>query len=144
MTCPFCREEIYLEELVGGRCPLCGNELDGYDGDSENEIGPEVEVPAAAWLYCILRRYSALGASPSDLFDLAITLDEMAEDGLDTAGNGIFTINVRMTLIDRIRPKKCDRCGRIFFRGGEKWATASFQSSGITITYRCPRCCGDQ
>ena len=24
ITCPGCQEEVFMEELVGGRCPLCG------------------------------------------------------------------------------------------------------------------------
>ena len=31
ITCPGCQEEVFMEELVGGRCPLCGCELDGSE-----------------------------------------------------------------------------------------------------------------
>lgn len=137
-TCPSCREEIYLEELVGGRCPLCGWSLE--DDECQDEF--RTDGGPVAWNYCILRQFSALGVSPADLLDLALRLEEAAEGDLD--GDRTYTLCVRMTARDRIRPKKCDRCGRIFVAGGEKRATGSFRSPDIATSYRCPGCTGDQ
>jgi len=137
-TCPSCREEIYLEELVEGRCPLCGWSLDD-DGCQDEFPGDATPV---AWSYCVLRQFSALGVSPADLLDLALRLEEGAEGDLDDDCS--YTFCVRMTLGDRIRPKKCDRCGRLFIAGGEKRVTGSFRSPDISTSYRCPGCTGDQ
>ena len=30
-TCPGCQEEVFLDELVGGKCPLCGCSLEDFD-----------------------------------------------------------------------------------------------------------------
>jgi hypothetical protein len=30
-TCPGCQEEVFLDELVAGKCPLCGCSLEDFD-----------------------------------------------------------------------------------------------------------------
>ncbi|HPA08569.1 MAG TPA: hypothetical protein PLW73_08805, partial [Methanoregulaceae archaeon] len=65
-TCPGCREEVYLEELVKGRCPLCGCEFEEFD-TQDTEIEDYVDRSDLPWLvfnYFLFKRFLEIGASP--------------------------------------------------------------------------------
>ena len=65
-TCPGCREEVYLDELVRGRCPLCGCTLEDFDSQ-ESELEDFIERSDLPWLvfnYFLFKRFLEIGASP--------------------------------------------------------------------------------
>jgi len=71
-TCPGCQEEVYLDELVKGRCPLCGCSLEDMDG-LENEVDEFVDRNDFSWLvfnYFIFKTFTELGASPLKVMEL--------------------------------------------------------------------------
>ena len=51
-----------------------------------------------------------------------------------------FTLEVPMTILDRIRPKQCSRCNRWFLRGGKKQISGDMRRTALDTRYVCSRC----
>ena len=65
-TCPGCQEEVYLDELVKGRCPLCGCTLEDLE-EVESEVDELLDRGDFSWLifnYFLFKQFTDLGASP--------------------------------------------------------------------------------
>ena len=141
-TCPSCREEVFLEELVKGRCPLCGYEVGEFD-ESETELDEYIDRSDLPWLvfnYFIFKRFDELGVSPLQVMQLIAGLEDY--DGPEGFGNPPrtkFVFDLPMKIRDRLKPKRCSRCGRLFFRGGRKVLTGDLSAPGFSIDYICPK-----
>jgi hypothetical protein len=139
-TCPGCQEEVFLDELVGGRCPLCGCTLEEIE-DSCDEFEDGLDRSDLAWLifhYFIFKKFDALGASPFQILQLIATFNE--ENG-DTATEATpFSLEVPMRLPDLVRPKRCTKCRRLFVTGGKKFVSGDLRSPTVTIHYICTNC----
>jgi hypothetical protein len=140
ITCPGCQEEVFLDELVGGRCPLCGCTLEDLeDGCEEFEEG--LDRSDLAWLifhYFIFKKFDSLGANPFQILRLLATFDEGTEE--NTEETSAFTLEVPMRLADRLRPKRCARCGCLFVREGKKYVSGDMRSPRMSTTYVCHDC----
>ncbi|MDD1710285.1 MAG: hypothetical protein LUQ37_05185 [Methanoregulaceae archaeon] len=140
-TCPGCREEVYLEELVKGRCPLCGCEFEEFE-TQENEIEEFIDRSDLPWLvfnYFIFKRFIEIGASPMQIMQFVATFNDQDLQGT-TKPDTTFMLQVPMQIIDRVRPKRCATCGKIFFFGGRKMAAGDLAVPGLTYRYYCHRC----
>jgi hypothetical protein len=139
-TCPGCQEEVYLDELVRGKCPLCGCVLEEFDGE-RSELDEIVERSDFSWLvfnYFIFKRFDELGASPLQVMQLIAGLDECCMNiGSGEIPRTRFDFELPMKLTDRFRPKKCARCGKIFFMNGRKVLSGDLTHPGFTISYFC-------
>jgi len=141
-TCPGCSEEVFLDELVRGKCPLCGCVLEEFE-DQRNEMEEYVERGDFSWLvfnYFIFKRFDELGASPLQVMQLIAGLDECCA----TIGEGEiprtrFDFELPMRFLDMIKPKRCARCGKVFFMGGRKILSGDLSRPGFGISYLC-RC----
>ena len=141
-TCPGCQEEVYLDELVKGRCPLCGYTLEDF-AEQASEMEEITERSDFSWLvfnYFIFKRFDELGVSPLQVMQLIAGLEDY--DGSEGFGNPPrtkFIFDLPMKIRDRLKPKRCSRCGRLFFRGGRKVLTGDLSAPGFSIDYICSK-----
>jgi len=140
-TCPGCQQEVFLEELVSGRCPLCGCELEDTEDVCEG-FDDVIDRSDLAWLlfhYFLYRKFEALGASPVQTLSL-ISRCEGAFSGDTTPRETTYELEVPMTLGDRIRVKRCTSCGRLFLFGGKKRISGDLARAGDEVRYTCRDC----
>lgn len=141
-TCPSCREEVYLEELVKGRCPLCGCTLGEY-GDEEGEIDEFIDRSDLPWLifnYFLFKRFLDLGASPLRVMELATVYSTAGQEAGAVKQDTRFSLEVPMKGLDRVLPKRCAKCGRIFLSRGKKVVCGDLAAPDLTFAYFCPDC----
>jgi DNA-directed RNA polymerase subunit RPC12/RpoP len=140
-VCPFCNEEVYIEELVGGKCPLCGSPLEDME-DECLEIDDELDRSDLSWLIChyfLFKKLDDLGANPFQVMQVIEKYEEMRETG-NEGENPTFEIEVPYILRERFFPKRCADCGRLFFKGGKKVFTWDAEKPSESVVYRCPTC----
>ena len=141
-TCPGCREEVYLDELVRGRCPLCGCSLEEFEEESQ-EVEDLIDRCDLSWLvfnYFIFKRFIELGASPVSIMQMVSAYEDRCIKSLGLHCDYSFELEVPQTWRDTIRIKKCARCGRIFLIGGRKMVSGDLSVPGFSISYLCPGC----
>jgi hypothetical protein len=137
-TCPGCHEEVFLDELVRGRCPLCGCTLGECEDDHDD--GDYSDRSDFSWLvfsFFIFRKFERLGVGPLRIMELISRCDS-GEQGRGQSG---FEFEVPMSFFDRVRPKRCTRCRKVFFTGGRKLITGELHGSAVTIGYLCGAAC---
>ena len=140
-TCPACREEVYLDELVKGRCPLCGCTLEELD-DGESVSEELIERCDFSWLvfnYFIFKKFDEMGVSPVQIMQFLANYEEPCVQNF-TGTETAFEFELPSRFIDRVRPKRCGSCGRIYIRGGKKIVRGDLARPGLRHTFRCPRC----
>ncbi len=142
ITCPGCQEEVFMEELVGGRCPLCGCELDGSEESCEGfeELLDRSDLTWLVYQYFLFRKFEAMGASPLQTLNLISRCDDPSAVGPSYPEGSPYSLEISLTLRDRILPKRCSRCRKIFLRGGRKLVTGDLGHTAQDISYICPSC----
>ena len=142
ITCPGCQEEVFMEELVGGRCPLCGCELDGSEESCEGfeELLDRSDLTWLVYQYFIFRKFEAMGASPLQTLNLISKCDDPSAMGPSYPEGTPYSLEIPLTFRDRILPKRCSRCRRIFLHGGRKLVTGDLGHTSQEISYICPSC----
>ncbi|MDY7082117.1 MAG: hypothetical protein SXQ77_06870 [Halobacteria archaeon] len=123
MQCPGCSEEIYEEELINGNCPLCGREIQSDAGQiKEGDYGDTISEIV-------------------DFFEnqsetMAINLDQQRQRERD------FLLYVSPSFLDKIKPKKCDACGRWHIKFGKKEFRVKIEGSRgtVDVNYLCQLC----
>ena len=141
-TCPGCREEVYLEELVRGCCPLCGCTLGDFDED-ENQMEELIERSDLPWLvfsYFLFKRFLEIGASPIQIMQLVATCNDQDLEGTGLKPDTRFMLEVPMTRFDLVRPKRCAKCRKLFVTGGRKMVTGDLATPGLQYQYHCTSC----
>lgn len=140
-TCPGCQEEVYLDELVKGRCPLCGCTLD--DADENEEVDDFLERGDFSWLffnYFLFKQLTEQGASPLRVMQLVSSYEEACIKDPLAQRDTRFALEVPLTGWDRIRPKRCASCRRFFFSGGKKVISGDLSVPGFSVSYHCRSC----
>ena len=51
-----------------------------------------------------------------------------------------FMLEIPMNTWDRIKPKHCTKCKKIFFRGGKKSIRGDMRNTQLMVEYMCDRC----
>ena len=51
-----------------------------------------------------------------------------------------FTLEIPLQRFDRIRPKRCTKCGKWFLSGGKKQITGDMRRTALAVEYMCDRC----
>ena len=80
-TCPGCQEEVFLDELVGGKCPLCGCSLEDFE-ESIGEYDGILDRSDLSWLifnYFVFKKFVDLGVPPSQIMDFLSSYEENTE-----------------------------------------------------------------
>lgn len=140
-TCPCCREEVYLDELVRGRCPLCGCSLEEFEEPPEaEEIIDRCDLSWLVFNYFIFKRFIELGASPVSIMRMVSAYEEYCIKSPGLECDFSFELELPYTRKDWILVKKCEKCGRHFFRGGKKMVSGDLSHPGFSVSYLCPRC----
>ena len=141
-TCPGCHEEVFLDELVGGRCPLCGYSLDEDDGTC-SEYEETLERSDLGWMifqFYVFKRFCNEGASPLQVMQILSRYEELTQCNPADAEKMQFSLEVPMSRWERLLPKRCAKCGRIFLSGGKVMMSGDLLSPEHKRTYTCPSC----
>lgn len=144
-TCPGCREEVFLDELIGGRCPLCGCSFDDDDDDGVEEFDEAIERADLAYLvfhYFLFKKFDRLGVEPLRVLQLITRNEDPSVDSPAAFEKAKYAFEVPMALLDRVRPKRCSDCGRYFLRGGKKVISGTLVRPQHTTRYHCDACTG--
>jgi ribosomal protein S27E len=141
-TCPGCREEVYLDELVKGRCPLCGCTLEDFE-DGQGEMEEFIDRCDFSWLvfnYFIFKKFDEMGVSPLKIMQYVSGYEDPCLRNVPGLQNTSFEFDVPFTFMDRIRPKRCEKCGKLFITGGKKIVSGDLSDPGFTFSYHCRKC----
>jgi hypothetical protein len=131
-----------MEELVGGRCPLCGCELDGSEEPCEGleELLDRSDLTWLVYQYFLFRKFEAMGASPLQTLHLISRFDDPGAGGPSSPEGTPYSLEIPLSLRERITPKRCSRCGRLFLSGGRKLVSGDLGRSSEDVSYICPSC----
>jgi len=141
-TCPGCQEEVFLDELVGGKCPLCGCSLEDFD-EAIGEYEGILDRSDLSWLifnYFVFKKFVDLGVPPQQIMQFVTNYDQNAEKPPEDWTQTSFALDLPVGLWDRIRPKRCMKCANLFFRGGKKQITGDMSHTSVRVGYICERC----
>jgi hypothetical protein len=141
-TCPGCQEEVFLDELVGGKCPLCGCSLEDFE-ESIGEYDGILDRSDLSWLifnYFVFKKFVDLGVPPSQIMDFLSTYEQNTEKPREEGMKTEFSLDLPMGILDTIRPKRCAKCNRLFIWDGRKQITGDTNSTMVKIQYICNRC----
>jgi len=141
-TCPGCHEEVFLDELVGGKCPLCGCSLEDFE-ESLGDFEGVIERSDLSWLifnYFVFKQFVDFGVAPQQIMDFITTYGENADKPVEEWTKTSFSLEIPMKRLDQVRPKKCSACGRWFLVGGKKKVSGDMRKPQLDITYTCDRC----
>ncbi|MCQ1539462.1 hypothetical protein FTO68_10790 [Methanocalculus taiwanensis] len=147
-TCPGCNEEIYMEELVKGQCPLCGSPVEELEASDESlDYDDGFERSELSWLvlqYFLFKKFEEVGANPLQVFRLLSTVEENIE--IVSSGKEkehyAYDMDAELSLVERLLLKRCSSCNKLFIRGATKKISGDLLSGGMKITYRCGKCQG--
>ena len=141
-TCPGCQEEVFLDELVGGKCPLCGWSLEDFD-EAFGEYEGILDRSDLSWLifnYFVFKKFVDLGVPPHQIMEFVATYEQNAEKPPEEWVKTEFSLELPVTFLDRIKPKRCARCKKIFFYGAKKRIAGDMRHTNVNIQYVCDRC----
>ncbi|MEN6442613.1 MAG: hypothetical protein WC391_01255 [Methanoregula sp.] len=141
-TCPGCQEEVFLDELVAGKCPLCGCSLEDFE-ETIGEYEGILDRSDLSWLifnYFVFKKFVDLGVPPHQIMEFVATYEQNAEKPPEEWTQTTFSLDVPMGIWDQIRPKRCNKCNKLFFRGGKKLITGDMRHTKVQVQYLCDRC----
>ncbi len=167
MRCPGCKEETFEEELIAGKCPLCGT-----------KIMDSTEPPASSASEPFIKCISDYDETPIDLagapvrdiiedifedifsgVERTLLISYMAYDISQNTGLEIkqarnvarqvvdldeasFEFDVIPAWYDEFKLKKCSRCGKMHLMIGKKMLKGRIEDGvgEYDIEYICRRC----
>ena len=141
-TCPGGQEEVFLDELVAGKCPLCGCSLEDFD-ETFGEYEGILDRSDLSWLifnYFVFKKFVDLGVPPHQIMEFVSAYDQNAEKPPEEWTETGFRLEIPMNTWDRIKPKRCTKCKRIFVSGGKKSISGDMRTTQLRDEYRCDRC----
>jgi len=141
-TCPGCHEEVFLDELVSGKCPLCGCSLEEFE-EAFGEFEGIIERSDLSWLifnYFVFKQFVDLGVPPQQIMSFVTSYEENAEKPVEEWAKTDFTLEIPMGRWDRIRPKRCAKCGKWYISGGKKIIEGDMRRPTVAVKYFCGGC----
>lgn len=148
-TCPGCNEEIYMEELVKGQCPLCGSPVEELEAQDEQlEYDDLFDRSELSWLvlqYFLFKKFEDVGANPLQVFRLLSAVEENGEIVATKKETEElpYELDAELSTLERLLPKRCGSCRKLFFRGAAKKVSGDLLTGGMAVSYRCTRCSGE-
>jgi hypothetical protein len=140
-TCPGCNEQVYLDELVRGRCPLCGCSLEDFEeGEEFDESFERQDLTWLVFNYFLYKRFDRMGVSPLQVMQFLGENEEHCEMDGERWGKAHFDLGVPMSPLDLLKPKRCAKCGKWFVRGGRKRISGELANLGPAVRYECGWC----
>jgi len=139
-TCPGCNEQVYLDELVRGRCPLCGCSLEEFEDEDFDESYERQDLTWLVFNYFLYKKFDEMGVSPLQVMQFLTENESKCEMNGERWGKAHFDLIVPMSRVDRIRPKQCGSCGKWFLRGGRKRIAGNLAGIRPETVYDCDRC----
>ena len=98
------------------------------------------DLPWLVFNYFLFKRFLEIGASPLQIMQLVAAFNDQDLQGNGQKPDTRFVMEVPMKPIDRIRPKRCTRCGKIFLAKGRKVAAGDLAAPGLEYLYYCKGC----
>lgn len=141
-TCPGCHEEVFLDELVGGKCPLCGCSLEEFD-ESFSEFEGIIDRSDLSWLifnYFVFKQFVDLGVPAYQIMEFVTAYEENADKPVEEWTRTEFSLELPMGRWDLIRPKRCVKCGKWFVSGGKKLIEGDMRRTELIVKYKCSEC----
>lgn len=141
-TCPGCQEEVFLDELVGGKCPLCGCTLEDFE-ESFGEYEGILDRSDLSWLifnYFVFKKFVDLGVPPQQIMELISVYGQNSERSPEEWERTGFALEIPMKPWDRILPKFCSKCHSWFLRGGKKQIRGDMRKPALAVEFVCDRC----
>jgi len=141
-TCPGCQEEVFLDELVGGKCPLCGCALEDFD-EAFGDYDGVLDRSDLSWLifnYFVFKKFVDMGVPPHQIMEFVAAYEENADKPPAEWTKTDFVLGIPMRQWDHIKPKRCAKCHRLFFRHAKKQITGDMRHADVHIQYLCDKC----
>jgi hypothetical protein len=141
-TCPGCQEEVFLDELVSGKCPLCGCTLEDFE-ESFGEYEGVLDRSDLSWLifnYFVFKKFVDLGVPPYQIMEFVNAYGQNSEKPPEEWNRTEFVLEIPMNTVDRILPKRCAKCSHWFLRGGKKQIRGDMRKTTLAVEYVCTRC----
>jgi hypothetical protein len=141
-TCPGCHEEVFLDELVSGKCPLCGCSLEEFE-EAFGEFEGIIERSDLSWLifnYFVFKQFVDLGVPPQQIMAFVTSYEENADKPVGEWTKTDFSLEIPMGRWDKVRPKRCAKCGRWYVSGGKKVLEGDMRRPKVAVRYTCERC----
>jgi hypothetical protein len=141
-TCPGCHEEVFLDELVSGKCPLCGCSLEEFE-DSFGDFEGIIERSDLSWLifnYFVFKQFVELGVPPQQIMEFVTAYEDNADKPIEEWTKTDFVLEISFGWWDRVRLKVCSKCGKWFVNGGKKLIAGDMRRPNIVINYLCTAC----
>jgi hypothetical protein len=141
-TCPGCQEEVFLDELVGGKCPLCGCSLEDFD-EALSEFEGIIDRSDLSWLvfnYFVFKQFVDLGVPAHQIMEFVSAYGENADKPIEEWIKTSFLLELPMGIWDRIRLKRCRMCRKWFVVGGKKLIEGDMCRTQADVKYLCGSC----
>ncbi len=138
--CPGCQEKVFLDELVGGHCPLCGCVMDEEEEDEFEEVIDRFDLAWLVFHYHVFRKLEEMGVGPYQIMQLLARFEQVSDCEFIPAERLEFTLEATLAGWERLIPRRCGSCGGIFIRGGKKLITVDLVKNDYRVVFRCPRC----
>lgn len=141
-TCPGCHEEVFLDELVSGKCPLCGCSLEEFE-EAFGEFEGIIERSDLSWLifnYFVFKQFVDLGVPAPQIMAFVNAYEDNADKPVEDWTKTDFALELPTSRWDRVRPKHCAKCGKWFVLGGKKLVEGDMRRPTLMIRYVCSTC----
>jgi hypothetical protein len=81
-----------------------------------------------------------MGVPPHQIMEFVSAYEQNAEKPPEEWTETGFGLEIPMNTLDRIKPKRCVKCNKIFFRGGKKSIRGDMRHTHLKVEFRCNHC----
>ena len=126
--------------------PASARSVAVHSKSSTNHSGNTKEYstgPNLSWLifnYFVFKKFVDLGVPPHQIMEFVAIYEQNAEKPPEEWVKSEFTLEVPMNRWDRIRPKHCAKCKKLFIFGGKKLIKGDMKRAAIKVEYICDSC----
>jgi hypothetical protein len=88
----------------------------------------------------VFKKFVDLGVPPHQIMEFVAAYEQNAEKPPEEWTKTTFTLEIPMQWHDRIRPRRCAKCGKWFVTGGRKQISGDMRRTALAVEYVCDRC----